>query len=101
MPDKYVVRYLPIAVDDLLAIYDWIASDSPARAAAFTDKLDKRIGGLATHPFPGRIPKHEQLQASGYRVLVIEAYLVFYKVRGYIVEIHRVIHGSRHLDDIA
>ena len=101
MPDKYVIRYLPVAVDDLLSISDWIASDSPARAASFTDKLDKRIAGLATHPFLGRIPKHEMLQAFGYRVLVIEAYLVFYKVRGHIVEIHRVIHGSRHLDDIA
>ena len=101
MPDKYVIRYLPVAVEDLLSISDWIASDSPARAATFTEKLDKRIGSLATHPLLGRIPKHEKLQAFGYRVLVIEAYLVFYKVRGQIVEIHRVVHGSRHLDDIA
>ena len=100
MPDKYVIRYLPIAVDDLLSISDWIAADSPARAASFTEKFDKRIGSLATHSFLGRIPKHEKLQAFGYRVLVIEAYLVFYKIRGNIVEIHRVIHGSRHLEDI-
>jgi len=101
MPGKYTVRYLPIAVDDLLAIHDWIASDSPARAASFTDKLDKRIGSLATHPFLGHVPKHEKLQTFGYRVLVIESYLVFYIVQGQIIEIHRVIHGSRHLDDIA
>ncbi len=100
MPDKYRIRYLPIAVDDLLSISDWIAADSPARAASFTDKFDKRIARLATHPFLGRIPKHDKLQASGYRVLVIDAYLVFYKVRGPLVEIHRVLHGSRQLDDI-
>ena len=100
MPDKYAIRYLPIAVDDLLSIYDWIADDSPTRATSFTEKLDKRIYNLTTHPYLGRIPKHEKLQAFGYRVLVIESYLVFYVVRGQIVEIHRVVHGSRHLDDI-
>ncbi len=100
MPGKYSIRYLPVAVDDLLSIYDWIAFDSPVRAAAFTEKLDKRIGGLATHPFLGRVPKDEKLADYGYRVLVIESFLVFYVVRGHVIEIHRVVHGSRHLDDI-
>jgi toxin ParE1/3/4 len=100
MPDKYTIHYLPIAADDLLSIYDWIAGDSPARAISFTDKLDKRIISLATHPSLGRSPKLEKLRNFGYRVLVVESYLVFYVVRGHIIEIHRVIHGSRHLDDI-
>lgn len=100
MPDKYAVRYLPVAVDDLLAIFDWIADDSPARAASFTGKLDKGISALSTHPYLGRVPKHEKLQAFGYRVLMIEAYLVFYVVQDKFIEIHRVIHGSRNLDDI-
>lgn len=68
MADKYALRYLPVAVDDLISILDWIANDSPANA--------------------------------GYRVLVIETYLVFYVVRGKTVEIHRVVHGSRNLEDI-
>lgn len=101
MPDKYVIRYLPAAVDDLLAIYDWIAVDNPSAAASFTDKIDKRIGSLAIHPHLGRIPKHEKLRAFGYRVLVIESYLAFYVLRRNVVEIHRVVHGSRHLDEIA
>jgi plasmid stabilization system protein ParE len=100
MPDKYAIRYLPIAVEDLLSIYDWIAGDNPERAVSFTEKLDKRISSLTKHPFLGRIPKHAKLQAFGYRVLVIESHLVFYVVRGHIIEIHRVIHGSRHIDDI-
>ncbi len=100
MSDKYSIRYLPAAVDDLMSVYDWIAGDSPTRAISFTEKFDKRISSLTTHPFLGRIPKHEKLQAFGYRVLVIESYLVFYIVRGHIIEVYRVIHGTRHLDDI-
>jgi plasmid stabilization system protein ParE len=100
MSDKYTVRYLPVAGGDLLSIYDWIADDSPAKAAIFTEKLDKRIGALAGNPHLGRVTKHEKLAGYGYRVLVIESYLVFYVVRGRTIEIHRVVHGSRHLDDI-
>jgi len=100
MANNYILRYLPVAVDDLISIFDWIASDSPSNAAAFVDKLDQRLGNLETHPFLGRIPKDDKLKISGYRVLVIESYLVFYIIRGKTVEIHRVVHGSRHLDDI-
>jgi len=100
MPAKHAVRYLPAAEHDLLSIHDWIATDSPSRAIAFVEKLDKRIGKLGTHPYLGRIPRYPKLQESGHRVLVIEAYLVFYKVRGRTVEIQRVVHGSRYLEGI-
>ena len=100
MAGKVSLRYLPIAVDDLTAIFDWIASDNPAKAAAFIDQLDRFIQHLQTHPFLGRIPRDEKLQAFGYRVLVIESYLVFYLLRGKTIEIHRVVHGSRNLTDI-
>ncbi|MBI4621451.1 MAG: type II toxin-antitoxin system RelE/ParE family toxin [Desulfobacterales bacterium] len=100
MADKYILRYLPVAVDDLVSIFDWIANDSPANAAAFVEKLDQRISSLKTHPLPGYVPRDEKLKNSGCRILVIESYLVFYVIRGRTVEIHRVVHGSRNLDDI-
>lgn len=100
MANKYTLRYLPIAVDDLISLFDWIANDSPSNAATFIEKLDQHILSLKNHPFLGRIPRDEKLKNFGYRVLIIESYLVFYIVRGKIVEIHRVIHGSRNLDDI-
>ena len=100
MANKYLLRYLPAAVDDLISIFDWIADDSPARAADFLAKLDQVIGSLAMHPFLGRIPKDDKLKSLGYRVLAIESFLAFYTVRGKTVEIHRVVHGSRDLDGI-
>ena len=100
MANKYILRYLPVAVDDLISIFDWIAHDSPARAAAFVDKIDQRIGSQKKHPFLGRVPRDEKLKNTGYRVLIVESYLVFYVVRGKTVEIHRILHGSRNLEDI-
>jgi len=46
MANRYALRYLPVAVDDLVSIFDWIARDSPSNAAAFIEKLDHRIGSL-------------------------------------------------------
>jgi plasmid stabilization system protein ParE len=40
MPDKAAIRYLPAAEEDLLSILEFIAKDSPDRAASFVDKLD-------------------------------------------------------------
>jgi toxin ParE1/3/4 len=101
MEYKYILRYLPVAYDDLISIFDWIAKDSPAKAAVFLEKLDSRIGRLRTHPFLGHISCDDRLKNAGYRILVIESYLIFYIIiRGKIIEIHRVVHGSRNLDDI-
>ena len=100
MANKSLIRYLPVAVDDLISIFDWIGSDSPDRGAEFIEKIDQRIGSLKVNPFLGRVPRDEKLKSSGYRVLVIESYLVFYVIRAKTIEIHRVVHGSRHLDDI-
>ena len=95
MARKYLIRYLPIAADDLSRILDYITHDSSTRARAFVDNLEQRIGQLAAHPQLGRVPRDLELRRSGYRLLVIEHYLVFYMVVGRAVVIHRVLHGSR------
>lgn len=100
MANRYTLRYLPAAVDDLISIFDWITNDGPANAAALIDKLDRQIGALKTHPLLGRILRDEKLMMAGYHVLIIESYLVFYLVHGKTVEIHRVVHGSRNLQDL-
>jgi toxin ParE1/3/4 len=95
-----MLRYLPVAQADLIEIFDFIAQDSPNRALSFVEKLDRRIGLLEQHPLLGRIPRHPKLREYGYRVLIVESYLVFYIIRGQTVEIHRVVHGSRNLDHL-
>lgn len=100
MPDKYTLRYLPAADSDLVGIFDFIAQDSPNRALSYLRKLDKRVKLLERYPRLGRVPRHRKLREYGYRVLIVESYLVFYIVREQTVEIHRVIHGSRNLDMI-
>lgn len=100
MPGEFSIRYLPAAQDDLLSILDFIAQDSPDRATRFVDELDRRIGALSRHPNLGRVPRNPTLRSAGYRVLVLESYLVFYRVRPNAIEVHRVVHGSRDLNHL-
>jgi hypothetical protein len=55
---------------------------------------------VKAHPLIGHVPKDETLKGYGYRILVIESYLVFYVIRGRTIEIHQFVHGFRNLDDI-
>lgn len=98
MPGKYTLRYLPVAQSDLIEIFDYIAEDSPTRAQSFVEKIDKRIELLEQQPLLGRVPRHPKLREYGYRVLIVESYLVFYIVHKQTIEIHRVVHGLRNLD---
>ncbi len=100
MPTEHTLRYLPVAQDDLRSILDFIAQDNPSRAASFIEELDTKIGLLEEQPLLGRTPRHPKLREYGYRVLMLDAYLVFYIIRGQAIEIHRVIHGSRNMDHL-
>ncbi len=100
MPSRYKLRYLPVAQDDLISIFDHIAEDSLNRAMGFVERLDRTVGLLEGNPLLGRTPRHEKLREYGYRVLIIESYLVFYVVRGHPIEVHRVVHASRNLDHL-
>lgn len=92
---KYEIRYLPSAQEDLFEILDYIKVDNPNAAIEFIKQIESEISKLASFPRMGVIPNDSQLQTSGYRMLVIDNYLVFYVVLNNVVEIRRVIHGKR------
>ncbi len=96
----FIIRYLPIAQKDLINIFDWIAKDSPIRSLRFVEKLDKRIGALSQSSQLGRIPRNQKLKEYGYRVLILDSYLVFYIIKDKTIQIHRVVHASRNLDHL-
>lgn len=95
MERKYNIEYLPIAAQDLAEIIDYIKVDNPQAAISLLDNIDEAISHLELFPHIGTIPKDIRLQSLGYRMLIVENYLVFYIVMNDIVEIHRIISGKR------
>ena len=61
------------------------------------DELEKQINMLASFPESGAPPRYATLRARGYRVLIVEKQLVFYKVnrKTKTVVVHAVVDGRR------
>ena len=96
MSGNYGIRYLRTAEKDLDEIFEYIGKDRPSAALSLLEKFDKSISQLASNPLIGVVPKDERLTKLGYRMLVIDNYLVFYVVKSKTVQIRRIIHGARH-----
>ena len=93
--DKYQIRLLRIAEDDLSEIISFIAADNPTAAESIADKIEKNINLLSENPKLGRIPRDEDIRSFGYRYLVVQNYIIFYTVEGKTILIHRILHGAR------
>lgn len=93
--NKYTVRLLAIAEQDLVKLVSYLAAENPQAASDTLDHIEARLQTLTSHPFAGRIPDAPELTALGYRVLIIDNYLVFYKVKDKAVLVHRILHGAR------
>lgn len=85
------------ARQDLLGIWEYIATDNVAAADHVLDTLDARMQRLADHPLLG--PARPDL-APDLRYLVSDNYLILYRILPDAVEIVRVLHGARNLSAI-
>ncbi len=92
---KYHIEYLPIAYEDLEEIFSYIASDAPSAASDLLGEIDKSIQHLENFPSIGTTPKNRRLAGKGYKILIVNEYLVFYVVIGEIIEIRRILSGRR------
>lgn len=99
---KAKIKVLPIAQEDMKSIVAYIRLDDPDAALRMVEKIKATIGRLADHPLSGPIPLDKKVAAQGYRMLVVDPYLVFYLyiAEEGVVEIHRVLHGRQNYPKI-
>lgn len=95
MSEQYEILYLSTAEKDLVDMFEYILKDNPTAADAQLEKFDRAISQLTSNPFLGVIPRDGRLRKLGYRMLIVEKYLVFYVVKTNVVQIRRVVHGVR------
>ena len=93
--DKYQIRLLRIAEEDLTEIISFIAADNPIAANTIADKIEKNIELLSENPMIGRIPRDEDIKYLGYRFIIVQNYIVFYTIEERTIFIHRILHGAR------
>lgn len=95
MERKFKIEYLPSAANDLIEIVNYIKNDNQPAAVSLVSKIDESISHLSQFPYLGVTPEDIRLQSLGYRMLIIENYIVFYVVLEDVVEIRRIISGKR------
>ena len=96
---KYKIIRTDKADEQLRDIIFYIAEGSGDIdiALRYLDKLENAIKQLEDFPMSGSIPRYSTLKRQGYRVLIIERHLIFYKVNitDKIVTIYAVVDGRQ------
>ena len=86
-----VPEWRQAARNDLLAIVDYIADDSPAAAQALKDDIEAKVSALSDHPKLYRAGRVE-----GTREMVVRGnYVVIYTESQAAISILRVLHGAQ------
>jgi len=87
------------ADEQLRDIIFYIADDSGSIDIAlnYLDKIESAIKCLEDFPLCGSVPRYSILRRQGYRVLIVERHLVFYKVNesNKIVTIYAIVDGRQ------
>lgn len=93
--EKYRVRIYAHAQGDLEDIITYLNTLSPQAAEKEYALIIGKIASLAD--MPERCPNARDifLRSKGYRYLIVENYLVFFVIREEIVQVRRIIYGSR------
>ncbi|MEG0127410.1 MAG: type II toxin-antitoxin system RelE/ParE family toxin, partial [Clostridia bacterium] len=90
--------------DQLYEIINYIADDSGSIETAldYLNKLEKAIFQLEDSPYIGSQPRYSILRRQGYRVLIVESHLVFYKVDEDALRIivYAVVHSRREYQNL-
>ncbi len=79
---RYKIIRTDKAEEQLREIIFYIADDSGSVDIAlnYLDMIEKAVNHLEQFPYSGSIPKYAILRKRGYRVLMVERHLIFYKV---------------------
>ncbi|KJS16940.1 MAG: translation repressor RelE [Peptococcaceae bacterium BRH_c4b] len=93
---KHLISITEAAEQDLAEIVDYIANDNPAAALKLAEEIEQNILRLEDFPLMGAVPKNRRLTRQGYRILIVDNYLVFYVLLdNETVEIRRIVSGKR------
>ena len=90
------VRWTPQAADDLEAITEFIAQDSPGYASLFAVDVLEAVDRIGLFPNIGRIVPEARLPFL--REVILGNYRIVYRTLSNAVEILTIYHGARLLD---
>jgi len=94
------LKILPVAREDLEETIDYISEDSISAAEKLLFKINSALTNLTEYPLIGKTYKETKLPYRGYRYIVVDDYLIFYKIENNSIVVYRIIHGARNYKSI-
>lgn len=95
--DGYSLEFLPAASNDMLEIVSsFVMFDSKKGAVRIKNKMSKAAEQIQLFPYSGASVRDTKLAKAGFRMIVIEKYIMLYKVfeDEKRVLIYRVLNGK-------
>lgn len=85
----------PLAREDLLEIWEFIAEDNEAAADRTLDRIESALRSIASNPHMGRA--RPELR-PGVRSFPVGSYILFYRAMADCIELVRVLNTYRNVD---
>ena len=97
MPDRYRVRIMPRAADDMVGICAGIQRQSPQNASSVARRLLEAIDSLDILPHRYKVHEHRTEPGRTVHSMPVPPFIVYYRVvdRLRVVQVLSVRHGSR------
>jgi toxin ParE1/3/4 len=96
---KYQIIRTDKANDQLYEIINYIVDESGSVDIGlnYLNKIEETVMKLEEYPCVGSYPRYSILKRQGYRVLIVEKHLIFYKVNEIekIVVVHAIVDTRR------
>lgn len=91
------VVFTPLAKQDFRGILDYIAATRPLTATRVSRRIREECNRLGKLPELGqRRPEYP----GDYRSITVQRWVIFYRVEGRRLEIHRILDGARDIDQL-
>lgn len=99
---KHRVSLLEAAERDLFELHLYVESnDSPERADALLERLERAVASLAEMPERGHFPPElARIGIREYREIHFKPYRIIYVIRGDTVVVHCVLDGRRDMQSL-
>lgn len=79
--EPYRVEFLPEALGDMTEIVStFVMLGSKTGAIRIKDKMSKATKQISLFPYSGIAIPYDKLAKKGYRMIIVEKYLMFYRV---------------------
>ena len=95
MESNYILHIYPSAQLDFDKIFAYIYNDlsNPKAALDLIDDFRKSFNNLRYFPESNHLVNNEYVKDKSLRKLLIKNYIAFYRIRGYEIQVVRVLYG--------